>query len=86
MYNVILSKRAQKDAKLLKSAKLDNKAKDLLNSIAEDPFKNPPPFEFLVGNMRGALSRRISYHHRLVYYVVEDKKTVHVVRMWSHYE
>lgn len=86
MYKVVLSKRAQKDTKLLKAANLDSKAKELLNHIAENPYKNPPPFEFLVGNLQGALSRRISYQHRLVYYVIEDQKTVHVVRMWTHYE
>ncbi|MEE4606947.1 MAG: hypothetical protein V2J65_37110 [Desulfobacteraceae bacterium] len=24
--------------------------------------------------------------HRLVYQIIDDKKTVKVIRMWSHYE
>lgn len=31
-------------------------------------------------------SRRINIQHRLVYQVLEDIKTVKVIRMWTHYE
>ena len=34
----------------------------------------------------GYYSRRINIQHRLVYQVIEDIRTVKVLRMWSHYE
>ena len=86
MYTVILSKKAQKDKAFLKSAGLESKTKDLLNILMEDPFKNPPPYESLVGNLKGFYSRRINIQHRLVYEVLESEKAVHVLRMWTLYE
>lgn len=95
MYLVKFSKQAEKDKKLLKGAGLEIKAKELLNVIAENPFKNPPPYEGLVGNLQGFYSRRINLQHRLVYEVYPDAITendveyegaVVVARMWTHYD
>ena len=61
MYLIKFSKNADKDKKLLKSAGLEKKAKLLLDIIAEDPFKNPPPYESLVGNFKRILSQKIKY-------------------------
>jgi Txe/YoeB family toxin of toxin-antitoxin system len=54
--------------------------------LARDPFDAPPPFEKLLGDLAGAYSRRINIHHRLVYQVLPDIRTVKVIRMWTHYE
>ena len=95
MYIIRFSKQAVKDKKLLKEAGLDAKAKNLLQVIAENPFKNSPPYEELVGNLSGYYSQRINIKHRLVYQVyhetaviegVEYKGTIKIVRMWSHYD
>ena len=40
----------------------------------------------LVGNLKGALSRRINIQHRLVYQVLQEERVVKVLRMWTHYE
>ena len=85
-WRVLYTKQAQKDAKRLASAGLKVKAQSLLDVLAEDPFRSPPPFEKLVGDLRGAYSRRINIQHRLVYQVLEDEHTVKVLRMWTHYE
>ena len=85
MYTLYFSKRAEKDMKYLKASKLDKKVRELLNTISESPFRVPPPYEMLLGSLKGYCSRRISYQHRLVYYVIEDQKAVMVERMWSHY-
>ncbi|MGR3178259.1 MAG: Txe/YoeB family addiction module toxin [Candidatus Anammoxibacter sp.] len=69
-----------------KTAGLKNKCENLLRLIAENPYQKPPPFEKLQGNLKGAISRRINIKHRLVYEVVEHKKTIKVIRMWTHYE
>lgn len=60
--------------------------KQVLEIIRENPFKTSPPFEKLVGDLSGAYSRRINIQHRLVYQVLEDIKTVKIIRMWTHYE
>ena len=43
-------------------------------------------YEALVGDLRGACSRRINIQHRLVYQVLEEERIVKVLRLWSHYE
>lgn len=85
-YKVVFTKDAQKDAKKLTGAGLKANAQKLLEILKENPYKSPPPYEKLVGNLSGAYSRRINIQHRLVYQVLEDEKTVKVLRMWSHYE
>lgn len=76
---------AQKDAKKLSQANLDIKAKKLIEILKKDPFQNPPPYEKLVGNLKGAYSRRINIQHRIVYEVKEEEKVVRILRMWTHY-
>ena len=85
-WNVAYSKFALKDAKKLSAAGLRDKAEALLDILEIDPFQNPPPYEKLVGDLRGAYSRRINIQHRLVYEVFRKEKTVRVLRMWAHYE
>jgi Txe/YoeB family toxin of toxin-antitoxin system len=75
-----------KDARRLASAGLRPKAEQLLGILAEDPFRRPPPFEKLFGDLRGAYSRRTNIQHRLVYQVLEEERAVKVLRMWTHYE
>jgi Txe/YoeB family toxin of toxin-antitoxin system len=85
-WQVVFTKQAQKDARKLASAGLRPKAEALLAVLAEDPFRSPPPFERLVGDLKGACSRRINIQHRLVYQVLVAEKTVKVLRLWTHYE
>jgi len=85
-WKLVYTKHAHKDAKKLSSAGLKPKAQELLALIAEDPYRKPPPFEKLVGDLAGAYSRRINIQHRLVYQVLEAERVVKVIRLWSHYE
>ncbi len=87
-WKVLFTKQAQKDALKLASASptLKVKAQELLNLLAQDPYQQPPPFEALVGDLRGSCSRRINIQHRLVYQVLDQERIVKVLRMWSHYE
>jgi len=85
-WSIVFTRQAKKDARKLKAANLKEKAYDLLAILSENPFQNPPPFEKLVGDLSGAYSRRINIQHRLVYQVLEQEKTVKVLRMWTHYE
>lgn len=85
-WKIVFTKQALKDAKKLTASNLDKKAKDLLEILKIDPLQKPPPYEKLIGDLSGAYSRRINIQHRLVYQILEDIKTVKVLRMWSHYE
>jgi Txe/YoeB family toxin of toxin-antitoxin system len=85
-WTLVYSRQAQQDAKKLAASGLKLRAQELLNVLAGDPFQSPPRFEKLVGDLVGCYSRRINIQHRLVYEVLPDKRTVHILRMWSHYE
>lgn len=84
-YKVVYTKQALKDAKKIAQSNLKEKAKELLDLISNDPFASPPSYEKLIGDLTGAYSRRINVQHRLVYQVIEEEKTIKVLRMWSHY-
>ena len=85
-WNLVYTAHARKDAKKVSAAGLRPKVEALLEILREDPFRSPPPFEKLVGDLAGAYSRRINIQHRLVYQVIKEAKTVKVLRMWTHYE
>ena len=85
-WQLVYTKQARKDAKRLRASGLREKAEQLLELLAVDPFTKPPPFEKLVGDLAGAYSRRINVQHRLVYQVIEEHRVVKVLRMWTHYE
>mgnify|MGYP002528832335 FL=1 len=85
-YKIVYTKDAQKDIPKLKAAHPDVKARVLIEVLKKNPFTTPPPYEKLLGNLDGAYSRRINIQHRLVYEVLEDKRTVKILSMWSHYE
>ena len=85
-WKILSTRQAQKDARKLAAAGLKEKAERLIKILSEDPFKSPPPYEKLLGDLSGAYSRRINFRHRLVYQILEDIKTVKIIRMWTHYE
>ena len=85
-WKVVYTKQARKDARKLASSGLKTRAQELLAVLKEDPYRTPPPFEKLLGDLTGAYSRRINIQHRLVYEILEEARTVKVLRMWTHYE
>lgn len=86
MHKIEYHKGALKDIQKLKQYNLEKKAKQLVDLIKENPFQMPPPYEKLVGDLSGLYSRRINIQHRLVYEVLEDRKIVRILSLWSHYE
>ena len=85
-WSLVYTRQAQKDAEKFAAAGLKPKAEALLAILAENPHQTPPTLEKLVGDLSGACSRRISLQHRLVYQVLDDARTVKVLRMWTHYQ
>jgi Txe/YoeB family toxin of toxin-antitoxin system len=86
MYAIVYTKKAKDDIPKLKTSGIDKKAKALIELIKENPYKSPPSFEKLKGELKGAFSRRLNAQHRLVYEVDENEKTIKILRMWTHYE
>lgn len=86
MYQILYTKTAQKDIPKLKAAHLDKTAKKLIALIKENPYQIPPTYEKLVGDLKGAYSRRINSSHRLIYQVYEETKQIKIISLWSHFE
>lgn len=85
-WRLVFTGQARMDAKKIRSAELREKVEALLELLVKDPYASPPPFERLLGDLKGAISRRINIRHRLVYQVLDDEKIVKILRMWTHYE
>ena len=85
-WRLVFTKHAKRDAKKLARSGLKPQAERILNILREDPYQTPPAYEKLIGDLSGACSRRINIQHRLVYQILDDIKTVKVIRMWTHYE
>jgi Txe/YoeB family toxin of toxin-antitoxin system len=85
-WRLAYTKQAKRDARKLARSGLKPQAQRLLRILAADPYQRPPSYEKLVGDLAGACSRRINIQHRLVYQVLDNIKTVKIIRMWTHYE
>lgn len=85
-WRLVYTAQARKDARKIQAAGLREKAEALLELLEKDPLASPPPFERLLGDLKGAVSRRINIQHRLVYQILDEEKTIKVLRMWTHYE
>jgi len=98
VYKVILSRQAEKDFIKAKQSGYGNRIKELIAVISETPYKTPPRYEKLNGDLAGYYSRKINEQHRFVYDVILNtgnlrdesgelyKGIIHVLRMWTHYE
>ena len=86
MWELYFTRQAKKDARKLAAAGLKEKAEALLAILQDNPYQTPPPYEKLLGDLTGTYSRRINIQHRLVYQVLDNKKAVKVLRLWTHYE
>ncbi len=86
MYKIVYTKKAVKDIEKIKKENLSKKAKLLIDLLRETPYENPPSYEKLKGDLKGAISRRINIKHRLIYQVFEEEKTVKIISLYSHYE
>ena len=85
-YSIVYTKKAASDIPKLKAAKLDKKAKALIEVLRVNPYQTPPPYEKLQGALQGAYSRRINIQHRLVYEVLKGAQTVKIISLWTHYD
>ena len=85
-YKLLFSKTAIKDKIKLKDSGLDKNCRKILDLMIDNPFGYPPSYEKLTGELSGYYSRRINRQHRIVYKVIEEKKEIHIIRIWTHYD
>jgi len=98
MFKLIHTAQARKDYQKAKASPLLPKVQKLLAILETAPLQNPPPFEWLTGNLSGTISRRINRQHRVVYEILSNdagfqapsgelyKGIVKTIRLWTHYE
>ncbi|MDR1320931.1 MAG: Txe/YoeB family addiction module toxin [Gracilibacteraceae bacterium] len=98
MYDIRLTKQAQKDAVKVERTGLKLKTVEVIKTIRNNPFEESQDFEKLKGDLKGAYSRRINRQHRFVYEVLPNDTNakdangkpydgiVKVISMWTHYE
>jgi Txe/YoeB family toxin of toxin-antitoxin system len=84
-WKIVYTKQAVKDSKKIANSSLKSQVEKLLKILEKNPYQTPPRYEKLVGDLSKAYSRRINIQHRLVYEILDDIKTVKVIRMWTHY-
>lgn len=53
MWTVLFTKNAEKDKPKLKATGLEKKTRVLLTLLSENPFRTPPSYEKLVGDLNG---------------------------------
>jgi Txe/YoeB family toxin of toxin-antitoxin system len=80
-WKIVYPRQEQRDARKIAAAGLRPKAEKLLEILSRNPYQTPPTFEKLVGDLAGAYSRRINIQHRLVYQILEEERSVKVIRM-----
>ena len=85
-WRIVYTAQARRDARKLGAAGLRARAEALIGILERDPFQDPPAFERLVGDLKGAFSRRINIQHRLVYQIFKGARTIKIIRMWTHYD
>ena len=85
-WRLVYTRQAEKDARKLLTSGLKGKTQLLLNILNEDPYRSPPFFEKLIGDLSGVYSHRINIQHRIVYQILDEERVVKVIRMWTYYE
>jgi len=85
-WQLVYTSQAQRDAEKISKSGLRNEVEELLDLLKENPFRIPPRYERLLGDLEGAFSRRINIQHRLVYQVLKKERIIKTIRMWTHYE
>jgi Txe/YoeB family toxin of toxin-antitoxin system len=86
-FKIVYTKKAQKDIQKAKQySVIFTNLKDLVALLENNPFQSPPSYEKLLGDFKGAYSRRLNVQHRLIYQVYKKEKIVKIIKVWTHYQ
>ena len=98
MYDVRLTKQAEKDSVKVERAGLKPKASEIIKTVRKNPYEDSQDFEKLKGDFRGGYSRRLNRQHRFIYEILPNNEKakdangniydgiIKVISMWTHYE
>lgn len=79
---LVYTPRTVRDAQKLKAAGLQAETQALLRQLTLDPSIGGRAVP-LVGDLAGACACRISFQHQLIYQVLQARRTVKVIRLWT---
>jgi toxin YoeB len=82
-WRLVYTQQVRSDGEKIAASNLQSSVEELLGILREEPFRSSTPYETLVGDLRGAYSRRINIQHRIVYQVFEGERVVKLVRLWT---
>ena len=82
IWEFVFTGQAEKDLSQIDKSPLKARACRLLSVLEKDPIF--PRWEKLA-DPDEVYPRRINLQHRLVYKVMEQEKTIVIIRMWTHY-
>jgi Txe/YoeB family toxin of toxin-antitoxin system len=85
-WRIVYTRDGLKDKRRAFEAGFKDRILPLLDLLKMNPFAPYPPYEKLIGDLKGAYSRRINQQHRLVYRIEEEEHTVVILALWTHYE
>ncbi len=80
-YQILFSKKAQKDIALLTDQQ-KAKLKEIMQQVLAI---TPQTGKRLKGNLSGFYSYRLSKRDRILYEIIEDNRTVFIIRARTHY-
>ena len=83
-YSLVYTKEALKDLPKLKAANLSDKVQYLCTSHQQDPKHFY--CKKLIGKLSNKYSIRINIRHRLIYEILEDEKSIKILKFWGHYD
>ena len=87
MYEINLDKLAQKQLSSLKNdKKLLQKALNIIDEIAIDPYSTTHKFEKLKYELSGCCSKRLDLKNRIVYRVIDNQIIVIIISVLGHYD
>ena len=98
MYDVQLSRQAEKSVSKAEHAGLKPKVVEIIRTVRSNPYEESQGFEKLQGDLKGAYSRRINRQHRFVYEILPNLNNakdangkpyqgiIKILSMWTHYE
>jgi Txe/YoeB family toxin of toxin-antitoxin system len=81
-FKILYTKKAQKDIKKAKEYPvIFDSFKNLVALLESNPFQSPPSYEKLLGDFKGAYSRRLNVQHRLIYQVYKKERIVKIIKV-----
>ncbi len=80
-WDLFFSSYAVADVKKLFAADLMGDYITMIDDMQKDPMSLLAPYRTLVGELKGACSKKVNYHQRLVFELFPDEKIIRILRL-----